>query len=149
MKMETETGHDTRISYVPPDELHHWVEVFKPWIKDALDQSPWMGDNVEEVVQALYLGEAQLIYVEHDGQLAAVSVLQRIERRGDPCLHVYTLTGYGAEHWFEAYRLFIETVARESHIPVVSLTGRKGWQRMLAKNGYQVESVTLEKVVTA
>lgn len=65
------------------------------------------------------------------------------------CRNVCTVTavgGYQRERWL-ALRARIEKYAKDEGCHTIRAYGRRGWERVLANDGYRVEHVILEKAL--
>jgi hypothetical protein len=84
-------------------------------------------------------------------QLLWLAISDRVEAAATTHLsrNVCTVTavgGYQRERWI-ALRAKIEKYAKDEGCHTIRAYGRKGWERVLANDGYRVEHVILEKAL--
>ena len=84
-------------------------------------------------------------------QLLWLAISDRVEAAATTHLsrNVCTVTavgGYQRERWL-ALRAKIEKYAKDEGCHTIRAYGRKGWERVLANDGYRVEHVILEKAL--
>ena len=84
-------------------------------------------------------------------QLLWLAISDRVEAAATTHLsrNICTVTavgGYQRERWL-ALRAKIEKYAKDEGCHTIRAYGRKGWERVLANDGYRVEHVILEKAL--
>lgn len=115
------------------------------WIADAITKGDrwWTLDRLRG---ELYANDNAALFVvlDHDGIYGAAVVMIEDKPSGGRMAHFPALGGEN----FGAWRQFLpdlEDWARSRGANEMTVTGRVGWQRVLKRDGYKKQSVTLEK----
>lgn len=110
----------------------------RPWIEAALARQPL--HSFADVEAALAEGRAQLFPGERSVIVTAIEDYPNGERVIDTWL-----AGGDGEEIAETMRPKVEAWAESQGCTLVTVSGRKGWERMLAPHGYDHFATVLAK----
>jgi hypothetical protein len=124
---------------VVPEKVFDFWPYARPLIKAAIDATNL--SDFADIESDVFDGK-QLLWLAWSGKIeaAATTHLSR---------NVCTVTavgGYQRERWI-ALRAKIEKYAKDEGCHTIRAYGRKGWERVLANDGWRVEHVILEKAL--
>ncbi len=125
---------------VDPEQVFEFWPHARGLIKAAIDATN-LSDFAD--IESDVLEGKQLLWLAWSGKIeaAATTHLSR---------NVCTLTavsGHQMERWL-SLRAKIEQYAKDEGCHTIRAYGRKGWERVLANDGYRVEHVILEKALS-
>lgn len=124
-----------------------WPEV-REHVQLALVRDRDDGISIEEVGDQIGKGHAKLVMVVEDGDILGVGVVQLYVCRGERILHLLAVTGSNMVRWIDAYLDQVERLAVQEKANAITLNGRPGWSRKLARYGYHTNQVFMRKEVT-
>lgn len=113
------------------------------WIQDALEAGHSL-ESIDDVREQIEACDYQLWVVYSPGPVAAFVTRIATGELGSALVAV-CLGGRGMHHWLFAVEDVICNFARDKGCKRVSLHGRRGWVRQLAKYGWAEESVNVTK----
>lgn len=120
----------------------YWESVYTPMIVAALDNGP-DGNTLQDVREDLECG-SMLVNISVDSHICGVAVLDVVMQREERFLHVHTLTGGDMSRWLPEFIDFLRYLKAGLECDAVSLVGRKGWHKVLAKFGFRTKHVMMQ-----
>lgn len=127
------------IAPIPSQDVgRHWP-TFKPFIERVLRERGGKR-TADDIVRALIRGDATLWAIAEKKVVAAV--VTEIFEADERICRITCLAGDGMERWIQGIKM-IETWAKDHGCAAVTLSGRRGWRRVL--KDYELSQVTLRK----
>ena len=123
------------------DMEKYWRDVYGPMIARALAESP-QEESLDDIRENLHC-DSMLINISLDGEIMAVAVLDIVMVRLERLLHVHTLTGARMVQWLPEFVEYLVYLNGALELDGISLTGRAGWQRILARLGFKTKFVIM------
>lgn len=123
-------------------DLKYW-EFVKHELERALS-SQYNRIDIDDVRDMIERKEAQL-WALHDGVTKAVMVTEIIEYKKLKAVKIWLVTGTELDTWLDT---LIETVgqwAKAQGCTVMEFTGRKGWEKVLNKKGFNDSKISMTK----
>lgn len=114
-----------------------------PWLQKAAESSP-VGYTLHEIVDGLKTGAFQL-WADCEANKYRGFVVTEI-RSVDDLIQVHLVLGggFGLEYWENGIAA-IELWAKELGAKEVKIWGRPGWQKIMKKHGYELETQILSR----
>lgn len=129
--------HFPRCEIVRPMGARYMWRVYEPYVERACAESYAASDNEVDVQRRIIDGEMLLIQIGTDCGMLACAVLEVIDTKDGQALHVMGLAGEGMEFWLDDFIDFLQATARHLECESVTATGRKGWEKRLARYGFE------------
>ena len=127
------------------DVSQHWREYYRHAISAALVHSYQASDTVDNVLDALADGRAQVIDIMIGGERHAIGLIEVVTTKNGDYTNIWAVSGIDLALWKDDFLEYVERWARMMGHRGVMLGGRKGWARELAPNGYKTKAVILSK----
>lgn len=102
--------------------------------------------SIEHVHEMIKSKDAQL-WALHDDDIKAVMVTEIINYKNLKAVKIWLVTGVELHKWLDT---LIETVskwAKENGCTVMEFTGRKGWEKVLNKKGFNDSKISMTKPI--
>ena len=130
--------------FVQPNKIARVWPLVEPWVKAALmrasDLSP------DQVREHLERGTMQLWLAWGQKRAFGICITELVESVRGLCCNIVAIAGEKFDTWAHLEQ-DVQTWATEWGCVRMSLIGRKGWVRKLAKSGWRQRSVVMEKVI--
>lgn len=131
------------IKQVSKKELQSVWETVRPLLLAALDET--MGEQaLGDVRRQIRKGEAQL-HVFDDPNLgitaAFVTEVRRYPQKSS--VNIWLCGGHDADRWASDFLRLAQAHCRAIGADFVEWTGRRGWEKVLAKSGARAQSVRM------
>jgi len=123
-------------------DLKYWE-----FVKHELDRaltSEYNRITIDDVYVMIQNKDAQL-WALHNGITKAVMVTQIVEYKRLKAVKIWLVTGTELDTWLDT---LIETVSawgKENGCSVMEFTGRKGWEKVLNKKGFNDSKISMTK----
>lgn len=130
---------------VPPDKaLEIWPEL-QPYIVQALSYDLYNSISLGKIQAQIAGGFARvLICGESSGQLLSATVITLFKNTKDErILHVIATAGKGSEKWLRQLIDKLQEIAQDENCAAVTMAGRPGWTKKLARHGFKTEQVSM------
>ena len=127
------------IAPVPTSEVCKYWPVFKPFVDRVLNERGGQR-TTKDLLSALMWGDATLWSVAEERIVAAAET--EVYEMDERVCRITCLSGDGMNRWIHGIKS-IEQWAKEQGCTAITLSGRKGWQRVL--QDYDLSQVTLRK----
>jgi hypothetical protein len=124
------------------DVVKHW-DALKDEIVESIDLSPEWGDTLQTVLRDICAGNAVMHSIVVGVKRKGVFVTYVKERKDGVALHVWQIGGHEMEAWLEPFLDYLKNWARIWAADLITFGGRKGWEKVLQKHGYEVEAVKM------
>lgn len=123
-----------------PFSLADEVDRCEPWIQAALDNS-LRSHDFSDVKTLILTNQAQLWSVENGCVVTTINYFPR-----STVLSIWLCGGDFHDVYNEHYWR-IENFAKESGCDQIVINGRRGWQKRMARDDYEVSSVIITKEI--
>lgn len=138
---------DWRFGQVLPERLEELWPVLEPWLQRACDAGTT--DITPAFIKASALANKRMVWViaalaDPDEVVGVASTFILNTARGQ-VVQIESLGGKNVTDWLPTVLPAFEKLAREKGMTMVSIEGRRGWERMLPS--YRPRRVVLEKVL--
>lgn len=134
------------IQPVSIDELgQFWRREYATLIDDALQYSDQASDNLSNVIERVWTGDAILLSVVKDDRIIACGLIEHVDHKSGTYTNMWTMAGHSMDAWLEDYLAYVTEYARERGHQGIMCGGRVGWERILKHYGFEVRSVILRK----
>ena len=121
-----------------------WPEL-ETWIGEALVRDEHDTITTSDIKEQLSTGYAQLMLAHSDENLEILGaiVVQMFKLRGERVIHVLTTTGVRMADWLDALIDHLRDIAQKENASAVTMSGRPGWAKQLAKYGFRTHQITM------
>ena len=131
---------------IKPEAIEEYWESIRPFIERA--QKYALGEyNIFNVFERIKAG-AILPLIVYDGEeIIAVLTLEIVDMPLKKILNVMTAGGERMEEWLPDAVKHVDELAKEIDADLITIHGRRGWLRELAKHNYKATYTVLTKEV--
>lgn len=122
--------------------LRYW-EFVKHELERAL-KDEYNRTSINDVYQMIERKEAQL-WALHDDFTKAVMVTEIINYKNLRAVRIWLVTGKDLNSWLDTLIETVSAWAKENGCTVMEFTGRKGWEKVLNKKGFNDSKISMTK----
>jgi hypothetical protein len=136
------------ITEIPPAKAVELWEKLETFVRVALAHDPYSSVTVSEVLRQIERGYCRVLIASNDSKVLSATCVQLFKSTdGERVLHVLTTAGEGADLWMDALTDTLDHMAREQRCRYVTMAGRPGWQKKLARMGFRSRMVYMRREV--
>ena len=110
------------------EELSSKYKQIQPLLKKALTKAP---EYNEEAVLAKVLNGTSQMWLAEDDELLGITITEGVQYPEYLALNIHLLGGTRLKEWMEIGLEKIQQFAKDSGCKEISLSGRKGWEKLL------------------
>ncbi len=145
---------DSSVNVTPlsPEVIPEALPLLMPHIEEAICATE-LGKlmSPEHMVKAALAGEVQFLALWHGVEVLGIIILmQQAYPRGSVC-HVFSagieLEKQGRIDWIRVARTVEHYIKEHTACTIISVSGRRGWSRLLKGEGFHEESIVLHKEI--
>lgn len=127
--------------------IEFWPEI-EPYIVKALALDPVNMASVESIKAQVASGEGMVLVCLDGPDILAATVCVLINTKEGPrVLHILVSAGDEVDKWFRSLLNMVRELARAEGAAFITTSGRPGWAKKFAKQGFQVAQVTMRAEV--
>lgn len=123
-------------------DLKYW-EYVKHELERAL-KDQYNRTSINDVYEMIQDKKAQL-WALHDGEVKAVMVTEIISYKNLKAVKIWLVTGTELDTWLDTLIETVSNWAKEQGCTVMEFTGRKGWEKVLNKKGFNDSKISMTK----
>lgn len=124
-------------------ELPEWWPKLLPWVYAAMDKGR-REETAEDVFEACQVGDYQLWAILRNGKPVGALVTDIFAHKQRTYGQVKYVAGEGMEEWLCLLGALEDWFGKRGADGVL-LAGRKGWERVAKRHGYELDSVVMRK----
>ena len=132
-----------KVLYIDETKLAEAWPHAAPWLKKAFERG---GSDypIEDLSIDIECGKKRLFRLVHGKSFAwlCVGLMQNSQNR---TCNIYAVSGVGVEGFWDEIDKFVCAWAKYNQCQYVNFSGRKGWERAIKHQGWQVASVNYKK----
>ena len=136
-----------KVVNIPPETVAAWWPWCEERVERALLRDP-NGQTLDQLRQSLEDGDRGLTVVFMGMEPVAAMTFELLTLKdGTKTLHGITIGGVGVDVWHDAAWCYLSRTAKELGCEAITMKGRPGWSRLLAKHGWDHEWTVMRRSV--